>query len=518
VTDGSDDDVVVPVDVTFQSAGTHAVTIGGLSAGSVDVEASDAAGELPTSIDAPATATAGTSVVTNATVSTPDVSGTATGTATLEVLVNGTTVDTTSVTVTDDETRTLSFAPTLTTPGPRNLTVRSNVTLDGTAYVGAATATVTVERPANLTVLFLESNEPVAAGETLSVSPTVENVGDRTATQTVAYTVDGTRRDSQTVTLAPGESRTVPLNWSTTSDDAGTYAAAVATANDTATRSLTVVEPPLGNLTIDAASTASPVRAGERLSVTTTVANRGDGTASQTVSLAVDGGVRDTVRVSLAPSATETVTLNWTTATGDAGSYVATVATANDTATRAVEVTAPSFSLSNVTVDDTVAVGGEFGATAVVANEGTANGTTTLAVSIEGDRIAETAVTVGAGGAQSVTLTPAVGNRSPGTYTATVSVANGSATGAEPLSIVRPPDPIANDTSLAAPTDPDGDGEYEDVDGDGNATYQDVVVLFEYFESVLADGATATAAFDFDGDGRLSYVDLVALFESVGRD
>jgi PKD repeat protein len=64
------------------------------------------------------------------------------------------------------------------------------------------------------------------------------------------------------------------------------------------------------------------------------------------------------------------------------------------------------------------------------------------------------------------------------------------------------------------PTDPDGDGRYEDVDGDRAVTYADVVALFRVFE---ADRVRARdGLFDYGGDGQLDYTDLVALFEAVG--
>jgi alpha-glucosidase len=64
-----------------------------------------------------------------------------------------------------------------------------------------------------------------------------------------------------------------------------------------------------------------------------------------------------------------------------------------------------------------------------------------------------------------------------------------------------------------APTDPDGDGRFEDVDGDGAATYDDVVDLFEGFDDEAV--RSHPDAFDFNGNGRLDHADLVDLFESI---
>lgn len=64
----------------------------------------------------------------------------------------------------------------------------------------------------------------------------------------------------------------------------------------------------------------------------------------------------------------------------------------------------------------------------------------------------------------------------------------------------------------AAPTDPDGDGRYEDVTGDGVATPGDATVLFNAVfdrNPVLRDNA---ALFDFTGDGQVTAGDATVLF------
>lgn len=68
----------------------------------------------------------------------------------------------------------------------------------------------------------------------------------------------------------------------------------------------------------------------------------------------------------------------------------------------------------------------------------------------------------------------------------------------------------------AKPTDPDGDGVYEDVDGDGSLTVADVQRLFAY-----RSGATVTnntEQFDFDGDDDVDMMDIRALYEEFLDD
>ena len=59
------------------------------------------------------------------------------------------------------------------------------------------------------------------------------------------------------------------------------------------------------------------------------------------------------------------------------------------------------------------------------------------------------------------------------------------------------------------PTDPDDDGQYEDVDGDGRLDDDDVTALFDAFDSdsVRSNGL----AYDFNNNGRLDFDDIVTL-------
>ncbi len=64
------------------------------------------------------------------------------------------------------------------------------------------------------------------------------------------------------------------------------------------------------------------------------------------------------------------------------------------------------------------------------------------------------------------------------------------------------------------PTDPDDDGVYEDVNGNGRADYDDVVTLFEGFESDAV--RESASAYDVNDDGKLDFDDLVDLYDEVG--
>jgi hypothetical protein len=100
-----------------------------------------------------------------------------------------------------------------------------------------------------------------------------------------------------------------------------------------------------------------------------------------------------------------------------------------------------------------------------------------------------------------------------GTVAATVSAGEGV------IAVVDPPATPFPDgvpgVPGTTPTDPDGDGLFEDVDGDGRATYADVVALaLADFEAIAAASAGA-APFDYNGNGRLDFDDVVHLFASL---
>jgi PKD repeat protein len=59
------------------------------------------------------------------------------------------------------------------------------------------------------------------------------------------------------------------------------------------------------------------------------------------------------------------------------------------------------------------------------------------------------------------------------------------------------------------PTDPDGDGLYEDVDGDGDSDFEDAIALAFVTSSELSQ--PQSEALDFDGDGDVDMDDAVEL-------
>lgn len=73
--------------------------------------------------------------------------------------------------------------------------------------------------------------------------------------------------------------------------------------------------------------------------------------------------------------------------------------------------------------------------------------------------------------------------------------------------------PIPLPSSADAPRDLDGDGRYEDVNGNSRTDFGDVVLFFSELVWIAAN--EPVEAFDFNGNGRIDFDDVVDLFDSL---
>lgn len=78
---------------------------------------------------------------------------------------------------------------------------------------------------------------------------------------------------------------------------------------------------------------------------------------------------------------------------------------------------------------------------------------------------------------------------------------------------VSSPGVIALPGQASAPTDPDHDGRYEDLSGNGRADFSDVVLFFNQIDWIRAN--EPVAAFDFGGNGNIAFDDIVALYKKI---
>jgi hypothetical protein len=215
-----------------------------------------------------------------------------------------------------------------------------------------------------------------------------------------------------------------------------------------------------------------------------------------------DASTRPTVDLSLEPSTVATTPGGTTTvdvvASGldaGAGGWDLTVRSADPGVARVVGATAGG----TPTVDD-VQVAGDGSSVAVQAALASAgedgSGSATLAtVTLAGEATGRTALELDV---EEVVTTEGA-NYELGTATNATAVVRDAAS----------PSPVRG----AVPTDPDGDGTFEDVNGDGAAGIGDVVVLFDALsEPAVQDHPTA---YDFNGDGAVGIGDVVVLFDDV---
>jgi PKD repeat protein len=70
------------------------------------------------------------------------------------------------------------------------------------------------------------------------------------------------------------------------------------------------------------------------------------------------------------------------------------------------------------------------------------------------------------------------------------------------------------------PDDAEGDGVYEDLDGDGELTLSDVQLYFEeLYQNRDSEYVQENLGFfDVDGDGEITLADLQVVFDTVVRD
>ncbi|MFD1562712.1 CARDB domain-containing protein [Haloarchaeobius amylolyticus] len=154
------------------------------------------------------------------------------GTQDVEIAVDDTPGEPIAVTLESGESQTvtLDYDTAALEPGEYPLTVSTeNET---------AETTVIVERPATFAIADVTAPETGQPGEEVTVSATLENVGDREGTQTVAYAIDEQVVDESSVTLAAGETTEISF---TSQLPPGTSTHTIATDDDQASVTIEAV-------------------------------------------------------------------------------------------------------------------------------------------------------------------------------------------------------------------------------------------------------------------------------------
>ncbi|OLZ40485.1 hypothetical protein A6E15_05550 [Natrinema saccharevitans] len=195
------------------------------------------------------------------------------------------------------------------------------------------------------------TNDPVHAGEDLVVDAEVAVEGDSTYHAFVEATVelivghDPTRVDSETVEVFAGESEPVSLEFTTaTVRNTQTFPARLETRHAAAETDVTVIgteDDGQGHLAVTGLETNAPVTGGDRLEVTVTLANTGEGPASREVELVVghDPTTVDSRSVTVGAGETTAVTMGYDTyPVENDDEFPVRVRTGDDSASRSVLV------------------------------------------------------------------------------------------------------------------------------------------------------------------------------------
>ena len=153
-----------------------------------------------------------------------------------------------------------------------------------------------------------ETDDPVQAGEELTVTAAVENTGDEAGEFEVTLVdPDGEELDSASeIALEPGEREAVDLSWTPAGESIGEVELVVQSGDDDATATVTVEDAPAA-FTVDVAVADEHVPPGAIAAVTATVENTGTLEGSKALEIAVDGERAEARTLSLAGGETETV-------------------------------------------------------------------------------------------------------------------------------------------------------------------------------------------------------------------
>ncbi|MFB6192030.1 MAG: dockerin type I domain-containing protein [Haloarculaceae archaeon] len=181
-----------------------------------------------------------------------------------------------------------------------------------------------------------------------------------------------------------------------------------------------------------------------------------------------------------------------------------------DTGIGTVRIRTARFRTSSLFVRPNPALlGDRIQLTVGVENTGPVAGETTVFGVFDGSVVGERTLRVAAGDTAEATFE--FSPSSPGTYSVRATGPDISSSRSI-LEVRRVPTVAGAD---AAATDPDGDGAYEDVNGDGEVRPGDATVLFNAVfdrDPAVTDNA---GLFDFNGDGEVTPGDATVLFEEA---
>jgi hypothetical protein len=383
----------------------------------------------------------------------------------------------------------------------------------------------------------------VDSDTTLTFEVEVSDGNGGSATDTVSVTVEDTDTQeppvdapSTTVSLAPtsgeaavGGTTTYDLVVDTADGGVGAYAATV-TVDDPSVATITDVQllgSPAGQTTnVDIASDGSSVTIDAALMntadtgsvpvATITVEGETPGSTSLSPSVSALGNEQGTsydvtgtngasltvteisTSVSLLPTTNEatvggttTYDLVVDTADGGVGAYTATVTVDDPSVATITDVQLLGSPAEQTTSVDIASDGSSVTIDAALMNTANTGSVTVATITVEGESAGTTSLS------PSVS---ALGTENGNSYAITGT--NGASLTVIEVSVGNFP-PV---------TDTDNDGEYEDINGDGNFNIVDIQAMFANLDDPAMQDDANLAKFDFNGDNTINVVDVQALF------
>jgi hypothetical protein len=399
-------------------------------------------------------------------------------------------------------------------------------TLNASTNPDTAQFNLTVEAENATALQFAGEDRAVAAGSpesvTIEIVDTFGNINE-SASANVTLTSDDTgvvefsSPDNTSTTIAPGDFTTGANTTSVVTSNSGGEVTLTATNSSlrNATLNLTASTPSGINVTIIGADTIANSENPTTTNNTTVriqlLNNEGNpiGVDSETVTLFTDNGISlNKTTIVTGGDGTAVAQVNATGA-GDSLSITANAGNFSASGSASVTVTGPAQNIQVTTNASTVSSGEDVNVSVefvdsagrVVPRSDSINvGVATGEFSNGGS---STTLNTGSDFAASTVLTADVSSETNVTVQAQAD--GGDIKGQAAITFETVPVVLADPA-----TDVDGDGQLEDVNGDGNFTISDVQTLFANLDSSAVQGNVEE--FDFNGDGEVNILDVQALF------
>jgi len=303
--------------------------------------------------------------------------------------------------------------------GVATIAVPSNIqsNVDYTVKTGPAgyaptEQNVLVAVPATFDVADLApSTAEVTRGATVNVSAEVSNIGDLEGGEMAYFVIEDPAgeevfNESQSVTLAGGDSTTVEFSAATAALDAGDYTHTIKVGDASQTGDLTI-NPAPAVFEVTSLSAPDTVTRGESITVSSTIANTGNENGTQTVEFRLAGETIANESVSLTPGDTRVLSFTVDTSEVDAGVYEHGVYTQNDsqTAQLTVDPAPANFEVSGLTAPTEVYENEQAEVTATITNTGDESAQQIVQYRVGDDVVAQQIVELGADESQPVSFT-----------------------------------------------------------------------------------------------------------------